>query len=175
MEKEFFPIGKVVKPHGLTGKMKVEYFGEDLGQFSSYREVLIENEKGRLQAYDVVEATPQPPRILLRLEGVESVEDVLPFLDKEVFVRKEALPELEEGEYYWFEIIGMDVETEEGEEIGTVKEIITTAAHDVYVLEGKRGEIFLPAIKEVIRSIDRKKGVIKVIWMEGLWEKEDEV
>jgi len=175
MEKEFFPIGRLVKPHGVMGKMKLEYFGEDLTQFSFYREVLIEDRTGKLQPYDVLEATPQPPRILLRLKGVERVEDVMPLLGKEVLVRKEALPELGEGEYYWFEILGMGVETEEGQKIGTVKEIIPTPAHDVYVVEGKRGEIYLPVIEGVVRSIDRKKGVIRVIRMEGLWEKEDEV
>jgi 16S rRNA processing protein RimM len=175
MEKDFFPIGRVLKPHGLMGKMKLEYFGEDLTQFSFYREVLIEDKTGELKTYDVLEATPQPPRILLRLEGVGRIEDVMPLLGKEVLVRKEALPELKEGEYYWFEILGMVVETEEGREIGTVKEILSTAAHDIYVVEGKRKEIYLPVTEEVIRSIDREKGVVKAIWMEGLWEKEDEI
>jgi len=175
MEKNFFPIGRVVKPHGLMGKMKVAYFGEDLRQFPFYREVLIEDVTGQLKTYEVLEATPQSPRILLRLKGIERVEDVAPLLGREILVRREALPELEEDEYYWFEILGMDVETEEGRGIGTVKEIISTAAHDVYVVEGKKREIHLPATEDVIGKIDREKGVMKVIWMKGLWEKEDEI
>jgi 16S rRNA processing protein RimM len=54
-------------------------------------------------------------------------------------------------------------------------EIFPTGANDVYVVEGKRREIFLPATEEVIQSIDIKKGRMKVIRMEGLWEEEDEV
>jgi len=69
----------------------------------------------------------------------------------------------------------MVVETEKGERIGRVKEIFPTGANDVYIVEGKRGEIFLPATEEVIQSIDIEKGRMKVIRMEGLWEKEDEV
>ena len=69
----------------------------------------------------------------------------------------------------------MKVETEEGKRIGKVKEIFTTGANDVYIVEGKRGEILLPAIEEVIQNIDLKRGVMKVVRMEGLWEDEDEV
>jgi 16S rRNA processing protein RimM len=69
----------------------------------------------------------------------------------------------------------MEVQTREGQRLGKVKEIFSTGANDVYVVEGKRGEIFLPATEEVIQSIDLKRGVMKVVRMEGLWEDEDEV
>jgi 16S rRNA processing protein RimM len=69
----------------------------------------------------------------------------------------------------------MEVETEEGKHIGRIKEILPTGAHDVYVVQGERREIFLPAVEGVIRSINREKKVVKVAWMEGLWEREDEV
>jgi 16S rRNA processing protein RimM len=175
MEKDLFPIGRVVKTHGVRGKVKVEYFGEDLHRFSLYREIFIEGEKGRPEPYEIVEAIPQPPRLILRLKGIEKIEEAEPLIGKEILIKKEALPELEEGEYYWMDILGMEVETEEGKRIGKVKEIFPTGANDVYVVEGKRREIFLPATEEVIQSIDLKRGVVKVIRMEGLWGDEDEV
>jgi 16S rRNA processing protein RimM len=175
MKKDLFPIGKVVKPHGVKGKIKVVYFGEDLSRFADYPEILIQDSAGRPQSYEVLEVVLQPPRLILRLKGVESIEAVEPFLGKEILIRKEQLPDLKEKEYYWFDILGMAVETEEGKGIGRVKEILPTGANDVYVVEGKRGEICLPATTEVIRSIDVERRVIKVIWMEGLWEREDEV
>jgi 16S rRNA processing protein RimM len=174
MKRDLFPIGRVIKPHGVKGKIKVKYFGEDLNHFL-YREVLIEDRMGRPQTYGILEAIPQPPNLILQLEGIGKVEEVQPLLGKEILIRKEVLPDLKEGEYYWFEILGMMVETEEGKRIGKVKEILPTRANDVYVVEGKRREIFLPATEGVIQSIDRKGGVMKVIWMEGLWEKEDEI
>jgi 16S rRNA processing protein RimM len=175
MEKDLFPIGRVVKPHGVRGKMKVEYFGDDLDRFSSYREIFIENETNRLEPYEILEVLPQPPRLILRLKGVEKIEEVEPLIGKNIFIEKEALPELEVGEYYWADLLGMEVETQEGKRIGKVKEIFSTGAHDVYVVEGKRGEILLPAIEGVIQSIHLKKRVMKVARMEGLWEDEDEV
>ena len=175
MEKDLFPIGRVVKPHGVRGKMKVEYFGDDLDRFSSYREIFIENETNRLEPYEILEVLPQPPRLILRLKGVEKIEEVEPLIGKNIFIEKEALPELEAGEYYWADLLGMEVETPEGKRIGRVKEIFSTGTHDVYVVEGKRGEILLPAIEGVIQSIHLKKRVMKVVRMEGLWEDEDEV
>jgi 16S rRNA processing protein RimM len=175
MENKFFPIGKVVKPHGIKGKMKVDYFGEDLHRFSSYHKIFIKGQKGKPEPFEVLEATPQPPRLILRLKGIEKIEETDPLIGKEILVKKEAFPKLEEKEYYWTDILGIKVETEEGKGIGKVKEIFPTGAHDVYIVEGKRGEILLPATEEVIHDIDLKRRVMKVIRMEGLWEEEDEV
>jgi 16S rRNA processing protein RimM len=175
MVKNLFPIGRVVKTHGVKGKVKVEYFGKDLHLFSLYREIFIEGEKGRPESYEIMEAIPQPPRLILRLKGIEKIEETEPLIGKEILIEKEALPGLEEGEYYWVDILGMKVETREGKRIGKVKGIFPTGANDVYVVEGKRGEIFLPATEEVIQSIDLKRGVMKVVRMKGLWEDEDEV
>jgi 16S rRNA processing protein RimM len=175
MEKNLFPIGRVLKPHGVKGKMKVEYFGEGLHRFFSYREIFIENEKSGLKSYEILEVIPQPPRLILRLKGIEKMEEIEPLIGKNILIEKEAFPELEEGEYYWVDLLGIKVETQEGKRIGKVKEIFPTGAHDVYVVEGKRGEIFLPAIEGVIQSINLKKRVMKVVRMEGLWEDEDEI
>jgi 16S rRNA processing protein RimM len=175
MEKDILPIGRVVKPHGVRGKIKAEYFGDNLNHFLVYREVFIEDSMGRPQAYEILEAVPQPPRLILQLKGIERVEEAKPLLGKEILIKKKALPVLKKGEYYWFEILGMVVETEDGKVIGRVKEIFPTGANDVYVVEGERGEIFLPATEEVIQRVDLKRGVMKVNRMEGLWEEGDEV
>ena len=175
MEKRLVPIGRVIKLHGIKGKLKLQYFGEDPGEFLRYREVAIEDPTGRCQTYEVQEAVPQPPRIILKLKGIDHVEDAQPLIRREVFIQREVLPGLEENEYYWADLLGMVVETEGGKKIGTVKEIFPTGAHDVFVVEGKRGEILLPATEEVIRKIDPQRRVMEVQWMEGLWEAEDEV
>lgn len=175
MKKNLLPIGRVMKPHGVKGKVKVDYFGKDLDRPSFYREIFIKDEKGKPKSYEVLEAVPQPPRLILRLKGIEKVEETEPLVGKEILVEKDALLKLGEGEYYWIDILGMRVETREGKGIGKVKEILPTGANDVYVVQGKRREILLPATEEVIQSIDVERGVMKVIRMEGLWEDEDEI
>ena len=175
MEKDLLPIGRLARVHGIQGKIKVRYYGEDPKQFSFYRKVILEDETGTVRTYEVLKSVSQPPYIILQLKGIERIEDAKPLVGKEVFVRREFLPGLEKDEYYWVDILGMVVETEEGKRIGRVKEIIPTEANDVYVVEGTRGEIFLPAVKEIIMSVDLQKRVIGAHRMEGLWEVEDEV
>jgi 16S rRNA processing protein RimM len=175
MERDLCPIGRVVKPHGVRGKIKVAYFGVDLGRFPLYEKIFIKDNLGKPELYEVLEVTPQPPRLILKLKGIDRIEETENLIGKEILVPREDFPQPEEGEYYWYEIIGMVVETEKGRRLGTVKEIFPTGANDVYVVEGKRGEIFLPATDGVIRSIDRQRRVIRVLRMEGLWEEDDEI
>ena len=174
MEKNLLPIGRVIKTHGVKGRVKVEYFGEDLHRFSHYREILIVGEREEPEPYEMIEAIPHPPGLILRLKGIEKIEEAESLIGKEILIRKEALLELEDGEYYWADILGMRVETQEDKGIGRVKEIFHTGAHDVYVVEGKRGEILLPATEQVIQNIDLEKRVMRVNRIEGLWEDEDE-
>ncbi len=174
MEEEFYPIGRVVKPHGVKGKVKVDYFGETLTPFP-YPRVFIRDLSGRPIPFEVLEATPQPPRIILKLKGIDRIEETQILIGKELLIPRGDFPKLQEGEYYWFEIIGMAVETEKGRRIGTVKEIFPTGANDVYIVEGRRREICLPAIEQVIREIDVQNRVIRVAPMKGLWEEEDEI
>lgn len=174
-DDDLLPLGRIIKPHGVKGKMKVDYYGEDPGRLLIYQTILIRDENGRLQGYEVLEAIPQPPRILIRLRGIERMEDTLPLLGRTIFIPKGSLPEPGPGEFYWHEILGMDVEIEDGRRIGKVKEIIPTLANDVYVVKGRKREICLPAIAEVIQRIDRQERVIRIKRTEGLWERDDEV
>ncbi len=175
MDKDFFPIGKVIKPHGVKGRIKVKYFGDDIKQFRFYRKIFLLDTISEHRSYEISEVKTQPPHLILKLRGIDSREEAESLCGREIFIKKSDLPKLDRGEYYWFEILGMLVETESGKRLGSVKEIFPTGANDVYVVEGKRGDIFLPAIEEVIKDVDMERGVLKVLRMEGLWENEDEV
>lgn len=175
MEEDLFPIGRIVKPHGIRGKIKVDYFGEDLSQFHLYRTVFIRDPMGQVKPCEILEVIRQPPHLILHLKDIRTHEEARSLAGREIFIPKGSLPALPEGEYYWFEIVGMEVETEEGKWIGRIKEVLPTGANDVYVVQGRTREIFLPAIEQVIQHIDRNGKVMKVRWMEGLWEREDEI
>ncbi len=175
MKDDLFPIGRVARTHGVRGKIKIDYFGEDPSQFGLYREVFIRDRNGTPQAYEVLEVQSQPNHLILRLKKIETIEEAKRLIGREVLIAKKSLPKLPEGEYYWIEILGMEVETEQGKRLGRIEEILPTGANDVYVIRGGQKEIFLPAIESVIRSVDLEKRVMKVARTEGLWEREDEV
>ena len=175
MEKRLVPIGRIVKPHGIKGRVKVEYFGEDLDRFLLYREVILRDPTGRAETFEVVEAVSQPPRIILTLKGIQTIEDTDSLINREILVWREAFPELAEDEFYWVDLLDMGVETVDGKRLGRVKTIFPTGAHDVLVVEGCRREIYLPATAEVIQRVDRERSLVTVHWLEGLWGAEDEV
>jgi 16S rRNA processing protein RimM len=82
-----------------------------------------------------------------------------------VFVPSKRLPD---GEYYWKDVIGLDIVTEDGRRLGYVKTILPTGSNDVYVCNGDEGEILIPALDDVIRKIDIGKGLMVVRLPEGL-------
>ncbi len=85
-----------------------------------------------------------------------------------MWVEEKDLPELEEGEYYSYQLIEMKVETIQGEYLGEIKEIIPTGSNDVYVVRDGTEEILIPAIKDVVKEIDLEKRLVKVELLDGL-------
>ena len=81
--------------------------------------------------------------------------------------REEAIP-LEEGEYYYFQLVGLTVETESGERLGRLAEVLETGANDVYVVRGPRGEVLLPAVEDVIRQVDLESRRVVVRLLPGM-------
>ena len=83
--------------------------------------------------------------------------------------QEDALP-LPEGRYYWFELIGMEVFTEEGEQLGTIVDIVETGSNDVYVMKHGKKEVYIPATAEVVKEIDRYGKRMVIHLMDGLME-----
>ena len=90
------------------------------------------------------------------------------FVGCKIVIPGNMLKELPEGEYYWRDIIGLDVYSEEGKLLGQIESVFPTGSNDVYVCKGGEREILLPAIADVIKSIDIDRRVMNVKLMEGL-------
>ncbi|MFZ3072785.1 MAG: ribosome maturation factor RimM [Thermodesulfobacteriota bacterium] len=168
--EERVPLGKIVGVHGLKGELKIYLYasGEEVADTveslkSSRETVFIDGLPYILKGIKRHKAV-----MLVKFEGVSRCEDAKVFIGKDVFVVKRALPDLGDGEYYAFEIQGMEVSSLDGRNLGKVVNIFSTGSNDVYVVEGPLGEILIPAIKDVIVKIDvpGKKMTIRLI--EGL-------
>ncbi len=106
---------------------------------------------------------------LLTFEGYENVNDVEKFRDGILKVPENQLGTLDEGEFYFHEIIGCLVFTVHGEEIGKVTEILTPGANDVWVVKPKAGkDILIPYIDQIVKKVDIKEKIILIEPMEGL-------
>jgi 16S rRNA processing protein RimM len=150
-------IGRVSRPHGIQGEIKIEYFNPDDPQFfSRYQMIFLQGDKGGPQPYRPLAVRPHKKFILALLEGVQSRAEAEQLRGKVVLVDAAELPPLDADEYYWQDILGMRVVTEDGGNVGTVTEIFPTRSNDVYVVREGEREVLIPAIKEVVVSIDTK-------------------
>ena len=166
----FLKIGKIVGIHGIKGNLKVFSNRESFDFFCCGNKVVIKRADGIEKYYRILWSKPHKKNLLVLFENILSRNDAKKLLDAEVFIEKSMLPELDKDDYYWFQIIGLDVYNEEGEYIGKVNSIIPTGSNDVYeVKDSKDGnEILIPAIESVVKSIDIEKKTMTVNLLEGL-------
>lgn len=108
--------------------------------------------------------------ILLTLEGFDNINQVLDLIGAELFVPRQQLPETEDDEYYWCDLIGLSVVTVEGRHLGILHDILETGANDIYLVKGDEGEYLIPALKSVVSHVDIKGRVMTITPLEGLLE-----
>lgn len=160
-------IGKVIRPHGMGGLLKIFSYAQSLETFERSSAVYLDRGSGALSEYQVTSIKPQKNLFLLKLEGVNTLEEAESYRGAGIFLRKEDLGRKEEGEYYWFELIGIKVYSTKGELIGTLKDIFSSPSNDTYVIEGGRGEMLVPATHSAVREIDLENRRMIISEMEG--------
>jgi len=171
--EDFLVIGRVLKPHGVKGDLRVRYYNpEDPLFLSRYERLFLKDDRrGIFRSFRVLQVRHHKKDILiLSLEGIRTREDAERWRGSEVLVHREDLPPLEEDEYYCEDLIGLDVFTKDGEYLGRITSIFSAGGSDVYVVEGDRGEVMLPAIKKVILEVDLEGQRMIVELPEGLLE-----
>ena len=167
-EEKYISIGKITGVHGLHGNLKVYSYSGSLDAYEAGCPMLLRNAAGVEKSYIVSTVKPYKKGVLLTLKGVADIDAAEKLVGSELLVSKALLPELEGDEFYWFEIIGMQVFSESGEFLGTVKSIFPTGSNDVYVVKKKGTEIMIPALESVILSIDPDRNSMTVDLPEGL-------
>ena len=168
----FLPVGKIVGAHGVKGNLKVHSYAESVSVFKPGRLILAIH-AGKVEKYFVVKwAKPHGKSILLSFKGIEDRNTAETLIGAELFIERIALPELEEGVYYWVDIIGLSVFTTDNQYIGRVESILSTGSNDVYIVKNKTKddgtEILIPAIESVVLEIDFENKAMRVKLPEGL-------
>lgn len=164
-----FDVGIIVNTHGIRGEVKVHRISDFEERFATgeklyavknnepAKELIIEGHR-RHKGFD-----------LLLFKDYQSIEDVEPLKDAYLKIDETQLTELDEGEYYYHEIIGCHVYTTANELLGEVKEILAPGANDVFSVRQENGEeVLIPNIKDVVKIIDVDKKEIVIELMEGL-------
>jgi len=167
-EEKLVQIGEIVSTHGIQGKLRVRYHNEDKRGFLSYKRLLLKHPLGCLEPLEVTEARIHRRFIIVQVKGLSTLDQAERLVGGSLFVERTSLPELEEGEYYWTDLIGMDVTTIERELVGQIARIISTGANDVLVIATGGKELLIPATEEVIKEVDLVSGRMVIRLLEGL-------
>ena len=163
-EPDFLIVGRVLRAWGIRGDLKIQPLTDRPADFARLTQVYVGAPPKR---HDVQSFRPYQGNWLLHLVDVSTRTQAEALHNQPILIKREQR-QLEAGEYLADQIIGLNVITVEGEALGTVVEIITTGANDVYVVQGERGEVLLPARSEVVRDIDLERQVMTVELLEGL-------
>jgi 16S rRNA processing protein RimM len=162
------PVGKIVGTHGIKGYLKVFPYTESLDLLSPGEDLVLSRRGNPLAIFQIRSAHPHKRIILLALEGMVSIDAAEEWIDCEICIDMAALPEPEEGSYYWHQIIGMEALTLDNRRLGRVEAIMPTGSNDVYVVRDGNKEVLIPAIDSVVVEIDLNKGVLRLDLPEGL-------
>lgn len=165
----FIVVGRVVKPHGLRGEMRIHPDTDFPERLSAIRHVTLFKNKESMQA-SVVSIRAHGTAVLLKLESIDTIEAASRWRDAAVAVRREQAAPLEAGRHYVFDVLGLRVETEDGRFLGTVAEVLRTGSNDVYVVRGAEREVLVPAISTVVVTIDVARSRMIIRPMPGMIE-----
>ena len=161
-------IGRVVKTQGIKGQIKVSSGGRDSVAFSAGSKVYLENKKEGKRAFTVESFRPHKGMMILSLHGVKRIEEAEELVGCSVYVDTAGLKPLPPDEFYWYQLKGLRVETEDGTLLGILEEILPTGSNDVFVVRNAEREILLPATDEVVTRVDLREKVMIVHLLEGL-------
>ena len=160
--EQSLPIGKVVKAHGLSGHLKVLPYGETFSTLSAEEKITANLPDGTSLTLTVAEISPHQKTFLLISREIGTVEEAHRLVGAELCVPESRLPPTAPDEFYWYQLIGLEVVNTEGQKLGTLEEIIETGSNDVYVVRRGREEILVPAIEEVVRDVDLQRRLMTV-------------
>lgn len=155
-------VGKICNTHGVRGNIKLIPWTDFPEVFEELDYITVENIR-----YDIKEVKYQKSNIILKLQGIDTVEDAEKMRDLIAYCDESQLEELPENTYYIADLIGCEV-FEEDNLLGKVVDVFSAGGADLYEIKGNGAPVYIPAIKENILSVDIKNKIIKVRLPEGL-------
>jgi 16S rRNA processing protein RimM len=167
-KKGYVFIGKIIGVHGKKGTHKICSYAESLSVFKPGGSILIRSSRGLEERYEINWVKPHTRTPLLSLKGVTDRNLAETLNGSELFIQKSDLPELEEGTFYWFDLIGINVYTTDDKYLGRIESIITTGSNDVYAVKSGKKEVLIPALESVVVAIDLENKRMHVDLPEGL-------
>ena len=166
---DYIILGKISGVHGIKGWVKVFSHTSPREQIAEYKEWFLKSRGNDWKPIKVVDGKKQGKSIIALLEDTHYRDQAEALVGSEIAIHKDQLKKLSKDEYYWRDLIGLSVETTEGEKLGEIDWLFDTGSNDVFVVKGTDGtevkERMLPYVMgDVIQSIDLDKSLMVVDW-----------
>lgn len=166
--EQFLRVGVISSPHGVHGEVKVFPTTDSPKRFEEIDEVIIKARTGDVNT-KITKVRYFNNMAIVKFDCFQAPEEARKYIGADIFIDRKIAQPLEEGEYYIADLIGCKVLSDEGENLGTLKDVLQTGANDVYIVEGAdKKELLFPVIKECIKQVDIVNSVITVHIMKGL-------
>ena len=157
-------VGQIIRAHGLSGEVRARILSDVPHRFDAGQDLHIRGER-----YSVASSQHIPSdQVILKLQGVDSQSAARNLVGEHLTVLEESVPAPPEGEYFHFQLLGLRVITEDGEQLGQLSEILETGSNDVYIVSDGVSELLIPALAEVILDVQLSEGMMLVRLPEGL-------
>jgi 16S rRNA processing protein RimM len=170
-EERLLNIGKIVNTHGIKGEVKVwsQTDFPDVRFKAGSKLLMFPPESGQPITIEVLSSREQKNLFVLKLKGFDHIDQVEKFKGWELKVSEAERVPLPEGEYYFRDIVGCTVESDEGKQLGIITDILSPGANDIWVVKQTKGkDLLLPVIDDVVLDVDIAARKIKVHLLEGL-------
>lgn len=164
---EYLSIGQIVNLHGVQGEVKVYPLTDNVLRFKKLKEVYVEV-GSELKSFKILEVKMLKNMVVLKLEGIDTVEAALKLKDCYLKVDREKAVKLPKDNYFICDLIDIEVFDIEGKLLGKVSDIIQTGSNDVYIVKNEGKELLIPALKSVFKEINIEDRKIIVELPEGL-------
>jgi len=162
-ELEFITVGQVLSLWGIEGKLKVNAVTDFPQRFAPSSKIYINR-----QPMTIDSAEWHKGKAIIKLNTIDNVEDAQRLQGQSMEIHHSQVHPLPEGQYYHFQLTGLEVRTTQGELLGNITQILAAESNDNYVVQGAKGEILIPAIEEVVKSIDLNNGYMVIEAIDGL-------
>ena len=170
MRKDFVAIAKLLRTRGLRGELVAEMLTDFPERFENAKNVTAFGENGERRELEIEKFFFQKGRVVLKFDGFDSIEEAETLRNFEVCIPEAEAVELEEDEFFDWQLQECEAFTVEGERLGRVREVMRTGGNENLVVEGAEKEYLIPFVKTICTKVDLEKKLILVDAPEGLLE-----
>ena len=167
MSERLVPVGEIVTTHGIAGWLKLKPYNPHTALLEPSLSIWLEKD-GRRSMHEIEASRPHRNQFLLKLSRLDRIEAAAQWVGSVLSVAEQALASLSSGEYYHYQVIGLEVFDTAGRRIGIVARTWSTPGGELYVVEGTAKEHLIPAVREIIDKVDFAAGKIIINPPEGL-------